>query len=341
MILSITGTPGTGKNTVSKIVAKELGWRLVDLNATAKRKNLFKGYDQKRKCEIVDLEKLNSEIKKTKKDSIIQSHYSHELSADLIVVLRTEQSELRKRLEKRGWPKEKIEENIEAEIMEICKDEALQKTKKVFEIDTTAQKPENSAEEIINTVFREGFEIKKDLKIPDKLLGYFKKPYGKLFSSTKEFIKSGLSKKNKGLLINVGDQSAYSLLQSGISLDIIVIDNKVRRQPFKGKIDFNGKELKAVNRLGIMGRSLWTTVKKSISLASGKEKIKVVVAGEDDLAVLPYVIMAPLGSVILYGQPELDFEGEKIEGGLVAIKVDLEKKNDAVRLLREMERFQK
>ncbi len=162
MIISITGTPGTGKDTISKIVAKKLGWGLIDLNRLAKAKNLFKGYDKKRKCEIVDIKKLNSEIKKIKKDVIIQSHYSHELGSDLIIVLRTNPGELRKRLEKRGWSKEKIEENVEAEIMDVCKDQAFQKTGRVFEVDTTGKKPEDSAEEIINIIFRVGFQIKKN-----------------------------------------------------------------------------------------------------------------------------------------------------------------------------------
>ena len=75
MIIAITGTPGTGKDTISKLVAEGIVWKLIDLNKLAKEKTLFLGYDGRRKCEIVDIKKLKSEIKKLKKDCIIQSHY--------------------------------------------------------------------------------------------------------------------------------------------------------------------------------------------------------------------------------------------------------------------------
>ena len=339
MIISITGTPGTGKNTVSKLVAKKLGWEAIDLNKLAKEKNLFIGFDEKRKCDIVDIKKLNLEIKKLKKDAIIQSHYSHELNSDIVIVLRTNPAELRKRLEKRGWPKEKIEENVEAEIMEICKSDALNKTNKVFEVDTTKRKPTECAEEATDIIFREGFDLKKDLKIPEKLLQYFKKPYGKVFGSAEDFVKSGVRKKDRGLLIIVGDQSSYTLLKSGADPDIIVIDSKVRRELFKKKIEFAAKEFEVINRPGITTRNFWETIKKAITQAK-IEKVKVIVMGEDDLGVLPSIIMAPVGSIVLYGQPELDFEGDQIKEGLVAIEINIEKKKDALKLLEKMQKLQ-
>ena len=99
--VAITGTPGTGKDTISKMVAKSMGWKLVDLNKLAKEKGFIKGFDKKRNCEIVDLSGLKREIKKLKKDIIIQSHYSHELNSDLVIVLRTELKELRKGMARR------------------------------------------------------------------------------------------------------------------------------------------------------------------------------------------------------------------------------------------------
>ena len=112
MILAITGTPGTGKDTISKLLAKSLNFRLVDLNQLAKEKNLLKGYDEKRKCDIVDMQGLAREVRKLRGNQVIQSHYSHLLPSDLIVVLRADPAELRKRLEKRGWAHEKIQENM-------------------------------------------------------------------------------------------------------------------------------------------------------------------------------------------------------------------------------------
>ncbi|HLD57263.1 MAG TPA: DUF359 domain-containing protein, partial [archaeon] len=280
---------------------------------------------------IVDIQKLNREIKKLRKDLVIQSHYSHELDSDIIIVLRAETKELRKRLEKRGWPEEKIRENLEAEIFEVCKDEALQKTKKVFEVDTTEGDPEKTAKGAMNIIFRET-ELKKDLKLDERFWGNFKRPYGRVFSSV-----GTLPHKlpYSGLLISIGDHVSYNLIQDDFDPDIIVVDSKVNRKPFKEKILFRGKNYKAINRPGTISRSLWQTVRKAIKSGG---KIKISVVGEEDLAVLPAVIMAPLGSLVLYGQPELVFEGEKIKEGVVVVYVDLEKKKDAMNLLKKMQR---
>ncbi len=152
MIISISGTPQTGKTSVAKALAKKLGWRLVSLNQLAKEKKLYLGYDRSRRSRIVDLRRLRSEvsrISKKEKNLILESHYSHDLPCDFVVILRTNPGELRKRMQKSGWPKRKIEENIEAEIMEVVKAEALEKAKRILEIDTTGRKPGWVAEQII------------------------------------------------------------------------------------------------------------------------------------------------------------------------------------------------
>lgn len=128
MILSISGTPQTGKTSVAKALAKKLGWALVSLNQLAKEKGLYSGYDKARRSRIVDIKKLRTEIAKIsrkEKNLILESHYSHDMPCDFVVILRTNPKELRKRMQKAGWNGKKIEENIEAEIMEIVKSEAL------------------------------------------------------------------------------------------------------------------------------------------------------------------------------------------------------------------------
>ncbi len=43
---------------------------------------------------------------------------------DLVIVLRASTDKLYTRLEKRGYPEKKLKENVEAEIMQVCLDEA-------------------------------------------------------------------------------------------------------------------------------------------------------------------------------------------------------------------------
>ena len=153
MIISISGTPKTGKTSVAKALARKLEWKLVSLNMLAKEKKLYLGYDRSRKSRIVDLKKLKAEVLKlsrSHKNLIIESHYSHDVSCDIVVILRTNPGELRRRMRRAGWSRKKIEENIEAEIMEVVKGEALESAKGVLEIDTTGREPEWVSGQIVS-----------------------------------------------------------------------------------------------------------------------------------------------------------------------------------------------
>lgn len=147
MIISISGSVGTGKTTVSKLLGKKLNLKVIDLNQFAKDNNLISGYDKKRDVDIIDVKKIDQKIQKLD-NVIIESHYAHDIRSDLNIILRTNPTELRKRLEKRGWKKDKIEENVLTEIMEIILSEALESGKKTIIIDTTNKNPEQVVEEI-------------------------------------------------------------------------------------------------------------------------------------------------------------------------------------------------
>ncbi len=151
-IISITGTPGTGKTKIAKLLAEKLGYNLIDLNKLAEEKNLYNGYDEKRGCKIVDIDRTAREIDKMGDNLVLESHYAHDMPADFVVILRTKPKELRDRLRNKGWRKEKVEENVLAEIMEIIKTEALESGKRVLEVDTTGKKPEQAVQDIIKSL---------------------------------------------------------------------------------------------------------------------------------------------------------------------------------------------
>jgi adenylate kinase len=135
MIIAISGTPGTGKTKAAKELAKKLGANLISIGSLVKK--LGCRYDKKRRTRIVDVKKLQKAVNKRidkNRLNIVEGHLAHLLRADRIIILRLNPKELRKRLMKRGWPKAKINENVEAEILDQITAEALQRQKKVFEI---------------------------------------------------------------------------------------------------------------------------------------------------------------------------------------------------------------
>ena len=145
----VTGTPGTGKTTLSKRLAKKLSFYYIDANKIIFEYNLSDGYDRKRKTKIIDVKKLNKkliyEIKNIKKNNktrgvIIDSHLSHYLPkkyTDFCIVTKCDIKELSQRLKMKKFNKNKIQENVQAEIFDICLNEAKRKKHKVIAINTT------------------------------------------------------------------------------------------------------------------------------------------------------------------------------------------------------------
>ena len=61
-IIAASGTPGTGKTTLSKRLAKKLGYFYLDVNKLIIKNKLYEGYDKKRKTKVVDVSRLNKEL---------------------------------------------------------------------------------------------------------------------------------------------------------------------------------------------------------------------------------------------------------------------------------------
>ncbi len=131
VVFICTGTPGTGKTEISKQLAKMLNYEYIDVNKVIEENNLIEKYDEERKTNIVDEKKVANILIKfiqNKKNLVIDSHLSHYVPkkyVDYCIVLKCDIKELKKRLQKRNYHKEKIKENLDAEIFDICLNEAL------------------------------------------------------------------------------------------------------------------------------------------------------------------------------------------------------------------------
>ena len=166
MLIGLTGTPGTGKTSVSKLLEKCRGWKVVYLNDLIKEEHLYSEVDEERDSVIADMElirerlsgileeekgqhaekaKVNGEEKEN--ITIIESHLAHYIT-DIVIVLRAYPPEMKKRLEKRGYSEEKINENAEAESIDLILAEAFEWCKKVFEVNTTGRTAEETSEDV-------------------------------------------------------------------------------------------------------------------------------------------------------------------------------------------------
>jgi adenylate kinase len=160
MILLITGTPGTGKSTVAAVLKNKIEASFVGVNELVEDKHLYTGIDEDRGYKIVDLDAMCLELNRVVETSkegdvlIVEGHLSHYFEGgDLVVVLRAKPSVLRERLKTKGWADSKIQENIEAEAIDICTFESYEiHGDNVNEIDTSDLKPEDVADLIIDVI---------------------------------------------------------------------------------------------------------------------------------------------------------------------------------------------
>ena len=159
IVILISGTPGTGKTTVSSLLSRELHGEHIDLTHLVKEMGLSQGWDDIRATTIADLKALRIAVVKilddSKKPVIIDGHYSPDIvsreKVTLIIVLRRAPWVLREDLRARGYSPIKIRENVEAELLGTCLVDALatQDTRKICEIDTTRMDPKETVKLII------------------------------------------------------------------------------------------------------------------------------------------------------------------------------------------------
>lgn len=151
---------------------------------------------------------------------------------------------------------------------------------------------------------------------------FLKRPFGTLVADkeiTREKVKSFLEGVCK--IITVGDATTERILSFGITPDIAVTDGIERRSTHSRPINYPSKEMFCTNPAGKIASEAIEVLKKALEAPS---PIRVRVQGEEDLLALPLFVMAPRGSVVLYGQP--------LEG-MVLVSITEEKQNQAKHLL--------
>jgi uncharacterized protein (UPF0218 family) len=134
------------------------------------------------------------------------------------------------------------------------------------------------------------------LLLPEDKRSLFRQPFGIVYPD----IQSILVKVSGKIIFSVGDVVTHQLVQSMVLPKLAIIDGHTMRKPVNFSPPKGFKRiLKAKNPPGTLTPQLFMVLKKGV--AEGETLIEI--EGEEDLAVIPLVIEAPLGAVILYGQP--------------------------------------
>lgn len=146
MRLALTGTPGTGKSTVADLLADD--YEVIHLNDAVRDHGLYEGEDPDRGSLVADLDAVTDWL--GDREGIVDSHLSHYLDADDVVVLRCRPAILESRLRERGESPESARENAESEALDVILSEAVERfgRERVYEIDTTDRDPEAVADDV-------------------------------------------------------------------------------------------------------------------------------------------------------------------------------------------------
>ncbi len=171
----------------------------------------------------------------------------------------------------------------------------------------------------------------KLLVLPEELRADLKNPLGRLCKGDGLECITSMDRELKGArkIAAVGDMTAFYLLESGLQPDLIIVDHKTKRMQTpehikQSLIQDSYKTVEVVNPPATLTEDLMDAISKSLL---SEDRVKIVVDGEEDLATLPVIMYAPLGSVVIYGQPN---------EGSVIVNVTPEKKEQIKNLMNKM-----
>jgi uncharacterized protein (UPF0218 family)/phosphopantetheine adenylyltransferase len=154
-----------------------------------------------------------------------------------------------------------------------------------------------------------------------------KNPKGEVFESKmgppEKLVVERIRTESPTLVITVGDVTSHTILQKGYTPDVMIVDGITKRGIYEEKFSAV-QEYRFYNPAAVIYPEAWSVIDTAIH---DSKKSLITVDGEEDLMGFPAVLLAPNGSAVLYGQPDV---------GIVWIPVNDENKKLARDLLEDM-----
>jgi len=169
------------------------------------------------------------------------------------------------------------------------------------------------------------------LRLPGTLRGAFKEPLGPVTTDAEALLRAvddhrATHDAPEAPLVAVGDVVTYHLRRAGREPDVAVVDGMTEREAVDEEIlrahpEAGEEHVEVANPAGELSEELLEALHEGVR-SSAATVIEVV--GEEDLATLPALIVAPDGATVVYGQPGV---------GMVHVGVDEETRSESLALL--------
>ncbi len=171
--------------------------------------------------------------------------------------------------------------------------------------------------------------LNKSLVLPHGLRKKLQEPFGELVRDFDQWFSLQRHVLDSKKIVTVGDAVTMAFNKNHSNQLVSVIDYRIKRvKKFTTPKELGFSEDIEVRNVdnppGYITASLFQEVVKLFMSHDSRKQHLICVHGEEDLAVLPFVLVAPLGFIIFYGQPE---------EGVVKVDVTEEIKEEAYRII--------
>ena len=163
--------------------------------------------------------------------------------------------------------------------------------------------------------------------LPNNLRNFLKEPMGQLVNEKK--LLNLL--KNEKYIVSIGDLVTYTILKNHIEPIFCVVDFKTRRGKCPLEIvnlikSFGKKSIVIKNLPGTISDDLWKVIEIAFENLEA-DSLRIEIDGEDDLASLAIIFLAPKDVTIIYGLPDK---------GVLVVKPTFENKKKVKEILEKM-----